>query len=356
MGRAYIGTRLIALTLTFVFFVTGCDGGNINPETKAPMKVPKSETPAKDQITIGFSMDTLKEERWLKDRDLFKEEAEKLGAKVEIMEADGDDALQIVQAEELISKGVDVLVVVPFNAESTASIVNKAHIAGIKVISYDRLIKNADIDLYISFDNERVGELQAEAMTKLVPKGKYVYIGGAETDNNAHLFKKGVFNILKPFIESGDITVVFDQWTENWTPANAYANMEAALGANHNQIDAVIAANDATAGGAIKALELQGLKGKIPIAGQDAELAAAKRIVEGTQIMTVYKPIRSLAKTAAELAVKVAKGKKIETDRKVNNGKIEVPSVLLTPIAVDKLNIDETIIKDGFHSREEVYQ
>jgi D-xylose transport system substrate-binding protein len=356
MGRAFIGTRLIGLTLVFVFFVSGCVGGNKHPESKAPMKMPKSETPSKDWITIGFSMDTLKEERWLKDRDLFKEEAEKLGAKVEIMEADGDDALQIVQAEELINKGVDVLVVVPYNAESTASIVNKAHLAGIKVISYDRLIKNADIDLYISFDNEKVGELQAVAMTKLVPKGKYAYIGGAVTDNNAHLFKKGVFNVLKPLIENGDITVVFDQWTQNWTPANAYSNMEAALIANHNQIDAVIAANDATAGGVIKALELQGLKGKIPVAGQDADLAAAKRIVEGTQIMTVYKPIRTLAQTAAELAVKLANGEKVEANRKVNNGKIEVPSVLLSPIAVNKHNIDETIIKDGFHSREEVYK
>ncbi|WP_407646946.1 D-xylose ABC transporter substrate-binding protein [Bacillus fonticola] len=307
------------------------------------------------KVKIGFAMDTLEEERWLKDRDLFKKALESMGAEVDIMEANGDVALQISQAETLISRGVDLLVIVPYNAEAAAAIVEKAHSAGIKLVSYDRLVKNAEIDLYISFDNERVGEMQAEAITKLVPKGKYVYIGGAMTDNNAHLLKKGVFNVLQPFIDRGDITVVYDQWTKDWDPENAFVNMEAALEANDNQIDAVISANDATAGGVIEALEALGLEGKIPVAGQDAELAAAQRIVEGTQTMTVYKPISTLTKKAAELTVSLAKGESVDADRKINNGKIEVPSVLLTPIPVDKSNIDETIIADGFHSREDVY-
>ncbi|MDP4087409.1 MAG: substrate-binding domain-containing protein, partial [Bacillota bacterium] len=181
-------------------------------------------------------------------------------------------------------------------------------------------------------------------------------IGGAVTDNNAHLFKKGVFNVLQPLIDKGDIKVVYDQWTKDWTPANALVNMEAALKANNNQIDAVIAANDATAGGVIQALKEQGLAGKIPVAGQDAELAAAQRIVEGTQTMTVYKPIKTLTKEAANLAVKLAKGENLRTARRVNNGKIEVPSVLLSPIAVNKFNINSTIIADGYHSRQDVYK
>lgn len=310
----------------------------------------------KDRIVIGFSMDTLEEERWLRDRDLFKEAVNRLGADVEILAANGNDSLQIAQAETLIQKGVDLLVVVPHNAEATATIVHKAHMAGIKVISYDRLIKNTNIDLYVSFDNEQVGELQAKSITKLVPKGKYVYIGGAETDNNAHLFKKGVFNVLKPFIDKGDITVVYDEWTENWVPTNAYENMKEALKANNNEIDAIIAANDATAGAVIQALKEQNLDGKIPVAGQDAELAAAQRIVEGTQTMTVYKPINILAEEVAALAVKMAKGDNIKTGRYVTNGKIQVPSVLLSPLGVDKSNIDQTIIRDGFHSYEDVYQ
>jgi D-xylose transport system substrate-binding protein len=366
--QAKMFVSLLALICVCAYVLTACEGnGNTDAEgTQKSSTLPKASPSAAAtdkvhatkgaKIRIGFSMDTLLEERWLKDRDLFKAAAEALGAEVEIMAANGDDAKQIWQVETMISEGVDILVVVPHNAEATAAIVKKAHSAGIKVLAYDRLIKNSDIDLYVSFDNEKVGELQAKAITNLAPKGKYVYIGGADTDNNAHLFKKGVFNILQPLIDNGDITVVFDQWTKDWTPANALANMKAALSANDNRIDAVIAANDATAGGVIQALAAQGLAGTIPVAGQDAELAAAQRIVEGTQTMTVYKPIKALAEKAAELAVKLARGENVGADRKVNNGKIEVPSVLLSPIAVDKSNIDETIIADGFHSREDVYK
>lgn len=349
-----LGILLIIFTL---MFLAACEG-MVSPkpiERKEPVQEQNTEIDDK-KLKIGFSMDTLEEERWPKDRDLFKEGVEALGSEVVIREAKGDDALQIVQAETLISEGIDILVIVPHNAEAVATIVNKAHSAGIKVISYDRLVKNSAIDLYISFDNELVGELQAKAITKLVPKGKYAYIGGANTDNNAHLIKKGVFSVLQPLIDKGDIQVVYDQWTENWSPENARANMEEALRINDNDIDAVIAANDSTAGGIIEALAAQGLVGKIPVAGQDADLAAAQRIVEGTQTMTIYKPIKTLAYEAAKVAIQMAKGEEIVTDRKINNGKMDIPSLLLPPIPVDKKNMDETIIADGFHLREDVYR
>jgi D-xylose transport system substrate-binding protein len=354
-----IKRRLILFALVLIFIAAACEkevDRTTTVEQTSPLKTSRSEESVDGKIKIGFSMDTLLEERWLRDRDLFKEAVEALGAEVEILAANGDDALQIAQAETLISQGVDLLVVVPHNAEATAAIVYKAHLAGIRVIAYDRLVKNADIDLYVSFDNEQVGEMQAKAITKLVPKGNYVYIGGAITDNNAHLLKKGVFNVLQPLIDKGDINIVYDQWTKDWTPANALANMKAALKANGNQIDAVIAANDATAGGVIQALRAQGLAGKVPVAGQDAELSAAQRIVEGTQTMTVYKPIQALTEEAAKLAVRLAKGEDVSVYQKVNNGKIEVPSVLLSPIAVNQFNIDDTIIADGFHSRQDVYK
>jgi D-xylose transport system substrate-binding protein len=364
-GFMQAGFRACVWGLICLTVLSGCLGNEAQSGIQESAPPSASEAAAEsvgglappgDKIKIGFSMDTFQEERWLKDRDMFKEAAEALGAEVEIMAANGDEAKQNSQAETLIGQGVDILVVVPHNAESTAAIVKKAHSVGIKVLAYDRLIKNSEIDMYVSFDNEKVGELQAQAITKLVPKGKYVYIGGADTDNNAHLFKKGVFKVLQPLIDSGDITIVYDQWSKDWKPANALVNMEAALKANDNRIDAVIAANDATAGSVIQALAAQGLAGKIPVAGQDAELAGVQRIVEGTQTMTVYKPIRALAETAAALAIRMAKGEKVIAESKVNNGKIEVPSVLLSPIAVDKLNIDETIIADGFHSREDVYR
>ncbi|MEJ8306420.1 D-xylose ABC transporter substrate-binding protein [Saccharibacillus sacchari] len=312
--------------------------------------------PSGEPLVIGFTMDTLLEERWKKDRDLFVEAAEKLGAKVVVKSANGDDARQIAQAETMISQGVDVLVIVPHNAEATAAIVAKAHKAGIKVLSYDRLVTNADVDLYVSFDNIEVGRLQAEAILKLVPKGNYVYIGGADTDNNARQFKEGAFNALQRSINRGDIRVVYDQWSKDWKPVYALENMQEALAANGAAgIDAVIVANDATAGSAVQVLAEHGLAGRIPVAGQDADLAAIRRIVAGTQTMTVYKPIGRLAEQTAQLAIALAKGEQPVTTRRVNNGKIEVPSILLPPIAVDASNIDKTVIADGFHTREEVY-
>lgn len=327
-------------------------------DTSAPKMLKPEVSPViKDDasVRIGFSMDTLLEERWLKDRDLFKEAVEELGVEVEIVAANGDDALQISQAETLIQSGIDLLVIVPHNAAATAAIVHKAHLAGIQVIAYDRLVKNAELDMYVSFDNEQVGKMQAEAMTALVPKGNYVFIGGAITDNNAHLLKKGVFKVLQPYIERGDIHVVYDQWTKDWTPANAQANMEQAIRTTNGQIDAVIAANDATAGGAIEALNEYGLAGQIPVAGQDADLAGVQRIVAGTQTMTVYKPIRMLTQKVAEIAVAMAKGENVTANQQVNNGKKEVPSVLLPPIAVNIDNLESTVIEDGFHTTEDVY-
>ncbi|MER2059234.1 MAG: D-xylose ABC transporter substrate-binding protein [Niallia sp.] len=350
---------LILMSLCLAGIFSGCykQQGieDSHSPSKAASKTIKTEEENK-KLKIGFSMDTLKEDRWKRDRDLFRDAVEELGAEVESVAANGDDALQILQAETLISKGVDLLVVVPHNAEAMATIVNKAHSSGIKVLSYDRLIKNAEVDLYISFDNEMVGILQAKAITELVPKGKYVYIGGADTDNNAHLIKRGVFQVLQPFIDRGDITVVYDQWSKNWDPEYAYSNMEEALKANDNKIDAVIAANDATAGSAIKALKKHGLEGEIPVAGQDGDLPAAQRIIQGTQTMTVYKPIKALAEEVAQIAVQMANGEMIPVENKVNNGKIEVPTILLSPVAVTKENMDETIIKDDFHSKEEVYK
>lgn len=308
-----------------------------------------------DKIVIGMSMDTLKEERWQKDRDIFTAKVEELGGEVKVLAANGDDATQLSQAEQLISQGVDVLVIIAHNAEATAPIVEKAHKEGIKVIAYDRLINNSEVDYYISFDNVRVGEFQAQAVIDAAPKGNIVYIGGADTDNNAHMFKEGAMNILKPLADKGDIKIVYDQFSKDWKPEEALKNMENALTANNNDVQGVVAANDGTAGGAIQALTAQGMVGKTPVSGQDADLAAVQRIAEGKQLMTVYKPINAIATKSAEMAMAAAKGESIATEKTVNNGKIDVPSVLLDPLAVNKDNLD-VLIKDGFHKLEEVYK
>ena len=180
-------------------------------------------------------------------------------------------------------------------------------------------------------------------------------MGGSPTDNNAKMFRAGQMKAVQPHIDSGEIVIVGDQWVKDWLPEEAMKIMENALTANDNKIDAVVASNDSTAGGAIQALAAQNMAGKVPISGQDADLAAVKRVAEGTQTVTVYKPIPKLAKEAAKLSVKMIKNENLGTTTIVNNGQKDVPAVLLEPIAVTKDNIKETIVKDGFHTEKDIY-
>jgi len=314
----------------------------------------------KDQeILIGLSLDTLAVERWQRDADLFRERAEQLGAKVLVQSANGDPAVQNEQAENMLTRGVDVLVVVPQNAETSAVIVESAHKQKPKVpvIGYDRVIRNCDLDVYISFDNVRVGELQAEYLVRKAPKGNYFLLGGAPTDENSKQLRQGQLNVLQPRFDRGDIKDMGRQWCRDWDPLEALHHIENALTRLNNQVDAIVASNDGTGGGAVEALRAQKLAGKVAVSGQDADLAACQRIVEGTQTMTVYKPIKRLAYRAAEIAVAMAKGEEIgATTRTVFNGKKNVPSVLLEPIAVDRDNLYEAVIEDGYHKVEEVYR
>ncbi len=347
---------------TFIIFFVACFAvlwGCAEPS--APKKSGQATTttaPAK-KIKIGLSMDSLRVERWQKDRDIFKAEAEKLGAEVIVQSADGDERRQNAQAENMLTQGVDVLVVIPKDSVAAAQIVQAAHAEGIKVIAYDRLIRESEPDLYISFDNEQVGYLQAEYLLRQKPKGNYFLLGGAPTDNNAQLLRKGQLRALQGAIDTGDIRLAAEgkHWAVNWEARDALKKTEQVLTQTNNRIDAVVASNDGTAGGVIQALQGQNLAGKVLVSGQDAELSACQRIVKGTQTMSVYKPIHLIATKAAQAAVALAKGEQIaEVTQTVNNGKVDVPSILLTPIQVDKANLDEVVIKDGFHSREAVYQ
>ena len=338
------------MVISLVLFAASCS----QPTTQNSVAV----TPVQNKIgkiRIGFLMDSLQQERWQKDRDIFIKRAEELGAEVLLQTADGKDDVQIRQAESLLTQGVDVLVLVPHNAEVAGQIVEMAKRQNVPIISYDRLVKNSEPDLYLSFDNQRVGELQAKYLVEKAPRGNYVLIGGAPTDNNSHLLRKGQMEVLQPFIDKGDIKIVGDQWAREWLAEEALKHAENALTMNNNQVTAIVTSNDGTAGGAIQALNSQNLSGKVFISGQDAELGALQRILAGTQTMTVYKPVSKLAARAAEVAVQLAKKEKVETTRTVNNDKIDVPSILIEPIPIDKNNVDE-VIKDGFHKREDVYK
>lgn len=305
---------------------------------------------------IGLLMETLKEERWQHDRDFFVAKAKELGCDVEVAACNNDDNIQVAQAEDMLTKGVDILVVVPHNGEICATIVNKAHSQGVRVIAYDRLIRNCDLDLYISFDNERVGEMQAEYLVRRAPFGNYILVGGAKTDNNALLFRKGQMNVLRPHIDSGKIKIITDQWATDWQASEAMKHVENAL-TKTTDVQAVVASNDGTAGGCIQALLQKGLAGKVLVSGQDADIAGCQRVVAGIQSMTIYKPIQPLAETAAEAAVQIINNRVVEKATKaINNGKIDVPSILLDPVAVDKNNMMETVIASEYQQKEEVYR
>jgi D-xylose transport system substrate-binding protein len=351
VARLFLRARACMVVVTFAAYALVAGGCTSGP----PQSGGGGGRAPGGKVRIGFLLDTLKEERWQRDRDMFVKRANELGAEVLEQVANSDDSLQVQQAENVLTQGVDVLVVVPHNGEVAAAIVDSAKRQNVPVISYDRLIKNSDVDLYISYDNVKVGELQAKYLLERRPKGNYIVIGGAPTDNNAQLFHQGEMNVLKPAADRGDIKIVYDQFSREWLASEAQKNVENALTQNNNDVVAVVAANDGTAGGAIAALEEQKLTDKVLVSGQDADLPAVRRIVEGTQAMTVYKPIAPLATKAAEVAVALAKGEKPQTTETVNNGKKDVPSILLEPVVVDKSNVVDTVIKDGYHKMEDVY-
>jgi D-xylose transport system substrate-binding protein len=310
------------------------------------------------KMVIGLSLDTLKEARWQKDRDLMKARAEALGADLLVQSANSDDARQIADVQALLTRRVNVLVVVPHDGTAMAKAVNMAHESNVPVIAYDRMIRDADVDLYVSFDNVRVGQLQARYLVDHLPtpgKGKIVRIYGSKADNNAQLFKQGQDEVLAPYVARHDIEVVHEDWADDWKPEAAKKIVNAAISQHGTHFDAILASNDGTAGGAVQALSEEGLAGKVLVTGQDAELVACQRIVAGTQAMTVYKPIERLADSAIDLAMRIAGGRVVVARQTVNNGKVDVPSVLSDVVVATRDNMMDTVIRDGFHARQEVY-
>jgi D-xylose transport system substrate-binding protein len=339
MLRFPLGAGLIALSLV----TAACGGGG----TSRPM--------GPEKIKVGLLLDTLVEERWQRDRDLFVERVKELGGEAIVKAANRDAALQEQQARELLNQGVKALVIVASDTEKAAAIVAAANEKKVPVISYDRLVRDADVALYVSFDNVKVGRMQAEYLLNQAPKGNYLLIGGSQTDNNAKLLRQGQMEMLKPAIAAGSVKIVGEGWADNWSEEAAKALTEEGLKKARNNLAAIVASNDRTALGAIDALTENNLAGKVFVSGQDAELAAMKRIVAGTQSMTVYKPLRPLARMAAGAAMNMAQGQTEEGVVTVNNGKKDVPARLLEPISVDKETMDRTVLADGYHTRNEVY-
>lgn len=313
---------------------------------------------AKAKVKIGFAMDTLKEERWVRDKEAFEAHCKKMDVECVITVADNRADKQANDVDNLLTQGIDVLIIAPHDATQAASMVDKAKAKGVPVISYDRLINSDKIDLYISHQVPVIGRKIAEYALQKVPKGNYVMVYGAATDNNAMILKKEQLDVLKPAVDRGDIKIVADQHATDWKPEEALKIVENTLTQNNNDIQAVVASNDGTASGAIAALEKKGLAGKVLVTGQDAQADALQRIAEGKQTMTIYKPIIPLANSAVEAAIKLAKKEPLSDSKPFKNDTInkEIPAILLEVQVVDKDNLINTVIKDGFASYDEVYK
>lgn len=307
-----------------------------------------------ERFVIGISIPTQREEGWVRGMRSLRAEAEKRGYQVKLQISDNDASRQLAQCENLIAQRVNVLVVAPHDTAAASVIVEKAHRAGIKVIAYDRMINNADVDLYLSYDNVKVGELQGEYITRRVPKGNYVVLAGAPTDNNATQFKAGAMKYIKPLVDKGDIKVVMEQAVKDWLPSEAMKLVENALTESGNKVDAILAPNDGTAGGAISALAGQKLDGMIPVTGQDSEVSAAQRIMKGKQSMTIFKDARRLAEETIVASRKLSDGKDPGANARTGNGLYQVPSRLLTPLVVDRKNLEKVLIESGYMSRADV--
>lgn len=302
-------------------------------------------------IVIGVSLPNQREARWVKDKEAMEAYANEKGVTLKMEFNEFDAAKQKSQVEDLISQGIDVLIFVPDDVLGAAELVEKAHNAGVKVISYDNLVRNSDPDLYISFNNIRVGELQGRYLTEKVPRGNYIVMSG---DPGGTIFKEGAMEFIQPLVNIGNIKIVTDKVIKGWEPTIAFNVVKDSLITNKDKIAAILAPNDATAGAAIEALKEQGLAGKVPVTGQDADLAAVERIIEGTQLMTVLKDTRELAKSAIDAAIKLAKGEVVNTNTTVNNDKINVPAILVNPIAIDKNNINSVLIGSGYYKKEDI--
>lgn len=343
--------KLNGIILTLVAAIlTGC----ANPPQQTA-----SNTAAKDpnrRMKIGFAMDTLKEERWQRDHDAFKAHCQKLNVDCVITVADNKADKQANDVDNLLTQGIDALVIAPHDATQAASMVDKAKAQGVPVISYDRLINSDKIDLYISHQVPVIGKKIAEYALAKVPEGNYVMVYGAGTDNNAVIMKKEQLAVLQPAIDSGKIKIVAEQFIPDWNPDGALKMAENALTQNGDNIKAFVVSNDGMAGGVVQALKNKGLSGKIVVTGQDAALDGLQRIAEGTQSMTIYKPIIPLANAALESAIKLAKGEQLASTPFATTGGKTVPSILLEVTVVDKDNLMGTVIKDGYAKFDDVYK
>jgi len=298
---------------------------------------------------IGFLLDGYVTDRWYMDEKLFSDKVEDLGGTCLVKSsAYGEADEQLELAKRMIDDAhVDVLVVVPSDAHKAAAIAAYAKAKNVPLVAYDRLILSNDVSIYVSYDNKKVGMMQAKYALKEVPKGSYLLVNGPPSDNNAILYREGQLEVLKPQIEAGNITIMGDLVLESWSGVTAFMETQEFLSTQKERPDVILAANDAVANSCIESVKTFDEGDKTLITGQDADISGLKNILKGYQAMTVYKSIKSIANVAAETAMKLADNKKVTGTVSVKAENNEVDAILLEPVVVDKNNYKETVVKDG---------
>ncbi len=312
---------------------------------------------AQDDLTVGVSWSNFQEERWKTDEAAIQAALDEAGAAYLSADAQSSSAKQLSDVESLIAQGVDALIILAQDTQAIIPAVQRAADEGIPVIAYDRLIEDPRA-FYLTFDNVEVGRMQARAVLEEAPEGNYVMIKGSPTDPNADFLRGGQQEVLQEAIDAGRINIVGEAYTDGWVPANAQRNMEQILTANDNQVDAVVASNDGTAGGAVAALAAQGMDG-IPVSGQDADHAALNRIAQGTQTVSVWKDSRDLGREGGEIAVALAQGTQMSeiegAEQWTSPGGTELWAKFLEPVPITQDNLD-VVVDAGWIDQETLCQ
>jgi D-xylose transport system substrate-binding protein len=306
-----------------------------------------------DSLKVGFILANLYHERWWNDRDFFKEKFNELGGKVEFVDCYDMPNNQVDAAKKFIEEGVECIVIVPTDAQQTKPVVDLAHEANIPVVSYDRLILDAPVDLYITVNSTTVGEMMAKSVVEVLDKGNILYIGGPAEDFNSSFIREGTFNVLNKNKEKYNI---YSIQVSAWNQLDAYLALQDFITNNEMIPDAIICAADVLTYGAISVLEENDKLGKVYLTGQDAELNICRYLVKGNVLMTVYKSNKQLATVAAETVWKLINNQEFEIFDKTNNKFADIPSILISPVLINKENIDEALIEGGIYTKDEVYK
>lgn len=340
-------SRFIAVftAVLFLFLLGGCYRGE---------PVSQSEQTKVQHVRVGFSMATLLEDRWLRDRDIFQSKAEQKGIDVIVRNANRDSEIQYAQVQELLGLDIDVLVITPNDAEKEVRCVKLAKDQGVPVIVYDRLIRNSGADVYIAFDNIMVGRLMGEYLIEHAGNGGYLLVNGPKSDNNCPMIREGYMEVLEPYITSGDIWIVDETWIEDWVRENAYSYVKERIDSYRDNLTAVICGNDSLAWGVTDAFGENRIGG-VEVVGMDADISACQRIVAGRQGLTVYKPIQDLVSETLAACEKLALGQPLDTVSTLYDGQTEIPYIAIEVYPVTQDTIKDTVIADGFHLEEDIY-